>query len=179
MRPLRLRDWAAAALAALALAGCASMSVSSYVERGADFSQYRTYSWAPDDQLSTGDPRLDNNPFFQGRIRDEVEGELARLGYAKATGRPDFVVHYHASVNQAIELPATETEGCDSNDCRPTVYDAGTLMLDVVDARTAKIVWRGWAKDSFDGVVENQDWMEEKIDAAVTRIMERFPRKLS
>jgi hypothetical protein len=39
-------------------------------------------------------------------------------------------------------------------------------------------VWRGWAEDSFDGVVENQDWMEAEIDEAVARILETLPRGL-
>ena len=58
------------------------------------------------------------------------------------------------------------------------VYDAGTLVLDFVDTRTSKVVWRGWVQSSVAGVIDNQKWMEEKIDEAVTRILERLPRRL-
>jgi hypothetical protein len=58
------------------------------------------------------------------------------------------------------------------------VYDAGTLLIDLVDARTNRLVWRGWAEGSVDGVIDNQEWMEARIDEAVTRILERLPRRL-
>jgi hypothetical protein len=52
-------------MVALALAGCATLRVNSYVEeRGADFARYRSYAWAEREAFSTGDPRLDNNRFF-------------------------------------------------------------------------------------------------------------------
>ena len=86
-------------VAALWLAGCATMSVNSYSERGVDVRRYRTYNWAPPDSWSTGDPRLDNNRFFDERVRAQVEGQLARRGFEKtASQQPDLLVHYHASV---------------------------------------------------------------------------------
>lgn len=53
--------------------GCATMTVHSHVERGIDLRQYRTYNWSVSDPRPTGDPRLDNNPFFDGRVRARVE----------------------------------------------------------------------------------------------------------
>jgi len=47
---------AALALLALVPVGCATMNVSSHVERGVDFAQYKTYDWGPADALPTGDP---------------------------------------------------------------------------------------------------------------------------
>ena len=39
-------------------AGCATMNVSSFTERGVNFRQYRTYSWAPPDtSQESGTPR--------------------------------------------------------------------------------------------------------------------------
>ncbi len=68
--PIRLARGAAAAAAALLLsAGCASVTVGSFAERGADLGQYHTYAWAPGDGVTTGDPRLDNNRFFEDRVR--------------------------------------------------------------------------------------------------------------
>jgi hypothetical protein len=44
-----------------------------------------------------------------------------------------------------------------------------------VDARTNKLVWRGWAESTFDGVVDNQQWLERRIDEGVARILQTFP----
>ena len=59
------------------------MRVNSFLERGLDFTRYRTYSWAPGDQLVTGDPRLDSNPFFLDRLQADVDQQLAARGFAK------------------------------------------------------------------------------------------------
>jgi hypothetical protein len=111
----------------------------------------------------------------------QVEKALAGKGFEKTTsGTPDLLVHYHASVTQEIDVRNLDREyaNCDHADCRPYVYDAGTLFVDLVDPRTNKLVWRGWAEGSVDGVIDNQEWMEARIDEAVTRILERLPRRL-
>jgi hypothetical protein len=160
------------------LVGCAPVRVNSYAERAVDFSRYRTYAWSPTAHGPTGDPRLDNNRFFHERVIADVDSGLAARGYEKAaTGEPDLVVHYHASVTQEIDLSVVDAPYCDTNDCRPHVYEAGTLLFDLVDARTNRIVWRGWAEGSIEGIIDNQDLMEERIDQAVTRILAQLPRR--
>ena len=176
-RPIR---FAALAAATFALTSCASMNVSSYLERENDFGRYRTYGWAPSEALETGDPRLDNNPFFHGRVQADIEQQLATRGFEKmASGVPDVLVHYHASVNQRIDVNAVDRVNgyCDQSDgCRPYAYQAGTLLLDLVDTRTDRVVWRGWAEDSVD-VIDNQHLMEQQIDRAVARIVQRLPHR--
>ena len=175
----RLRRLAAVALSALALTACASMDVRSFVERGADPTQYRTYTWGPADAQATGDPRLDNNPFFSERIQARVEKQLNARGFEKTiAGSSDLLIHYHASVTQEINANGADQPYVSCEDCKPYVYDAGTIIVDLVDARTHRLVWRGWAEGSIDGVIDDQAWMEKRIDHAVARIMERLPRRL-
>jgi len=176
---LRLALSVVVGVLAAAAASCASMRVSSYLAKDADLARYHSYTWAPSDRLSTGDPRLDNNPFFQERLQSSVDRQLGARGFAReAVTSPDLVVHYHASVSQELDVNNTDREfgHCDAGDCRPLLYEAGTIVVDLVDARTNKLVWRGWANDSIDGVIDNQDWLEDKIDQAVNRIMQQLPR---
>ena len=65
------------AIAVVAVAGCATMTVSSHIERNINFSQYATYDWGPPDNLPVGDPRLDNNPFFNDYLQGAIEKQLA------------------------------------------------------------------------------------------------------
>jgi hypothetical protein len=175
----RLGQRAALAIASLALAGCASTNVSSYVARGTDFSQYQTYRWEVTGRFETGDPRLDNNPFFQERVQATAERQLAAKGFEKVTsGASELVLHYHASVEQKLNVNDADAQNGFCTDCEPYVYDAGTLVIDFVDARTNRLIWRGWAEGSVDGVIDNQQWMEERIDRAVARILEALPRRL-
>jgi hypothetical protein len=178
----RERLAAAAAAGLLLLAGCATMGVSSFLDRSVDFSQYHTYSWGPADALPTGDPRLDSNPFFKDRLEGGVDKALAARGFGRpASGAsPDLLLHYHASVTQRLDVNgADRRRGYCYDDCQPRVteYEEGTLVLDAVDARTNKVVWRGWAKDTVDGVIEDQALMERKIDEAVRRMMALFPAR--
>ena len=76
-RQLRL---AALPVLTLAVTGCATMLVSSHVQRDVDFAQYRTYDWGAPDALPTGDPRLDDNPFFNDHMQGAVEKQLAARG---------------------------------------------------------------------------------------------------
>jgi hypothetical protein len=170
---------AAVALGALTLTACASMDVRSFVERGADPTRYRTYNWGPADAQATGDPRLDNNPFFGERIQAQVEKRLNARGFEKTTADPpDLLIHYHASVTQQINANGADQPYVSCVDCKPYVYDAGTILVDLVDARTRRLVWRGWAEGSIDGVIDDQAWMEKRIDDAVARILERLPPRL-
>ena len=52
------------------------------------------------------------------------------------------------------------------------------LVIDMVDAKTNKVVWRGWAQDSMTGVIDNQTRLEKQIDEAVTKMMKELPNHL-
>jgi hypothetical protein len=54
-------------------------------------------------------------------------------------------------------------------------YEQGTLVIDVVDAWTDKMVWRGWVRDNMEGVIDRQDAMESEVDAAIGKMFELFP----
>jgi hypothetical protein len=167
-------------IAAALAAGCATMTVSSHVERDVVFSEYVTYDWGPPDQYPVGDPRLDSNPFFQDHVMGAIEKQLDRKGYERAlTGDPDLLIHYHASVNQKLDVYTSDTEhGYYYPYTQPQVveYDQGTLVVDLVDARTNKVIWRGWAQDVMNGVIDNQARLEKQVDEGVSKMMLMLPR---
>jgi len=172
-----------AAILATAVTGCATMNVSSHAERGLDITRYRTYDWGPADALPTGDPRLDKDPFFKDHVEGAVEKSMAARGLEWATtGAPDLRIHYHANISERIDIDRVDRDRgyCTGEGCTPPVvsYEAGTLVIDVIDARTNRLIWRGWAQNTVKGMLENQDTMARQIDEAVTRMFERFPRPL-
>lgn len=162
----------------LALGACAPMTVNAYLQRGAVLERYHTYAWGPADAFSTGDPRLDNNAFFVARLREQVDRHLGARRFERADTSPDLLVHVHVNVTQQVDVRTLDRDVtyCEHADCRPFVFDAGTLFIDLVDPRTNTLVWRGWAEASFDGVIDRQEWMEKRVDDAVRRIMQRLPR---
>jgi hypothetical protein len=164
-----------AAAAAAMVAACAPMKVFWFPERGVDFSAYRTYAWAPAVPVAVGDARLDNNPFFHDYVRRAVDRELAARGIERVESAPDMLLHYHASVDQTIDLRGVDRFSAAAGDPMPEAYDAGTIVIDLLDARTTRLIWRGWAQSSFDGVVDNQERLEARIDAAVARVLAKLP----
>jgi len=166
-------------LAAVGTGACAPVHVSSFADRLADFTAYRTYAWADDAARTTGDPRLDNNPFFHERLKQETDVQLARRGYEKATiATADLSLHYHASVTQDVDVMNSDRQYETCTTCGlPSVYDVGSIVLDLVDPKTNKLIWRGWATGSMDGAIDNQAFMEQRIDDAVARVVSTLPRK--
>jgi hypothetical protein len=172
--------WVAVALVAGA---CAStMTVSSHVDRALDISPYKTFDWGPADAVPTGDPRLDRDPFFKDEVQGAVEKQLAAQGIVLApSGQPDLLVHYHANVARRIDVNRVDSSYgyCAAGECPAAMeYEAGTLVLDVIDARTNRLIWRGWAQRSVEDVLDDRDRMARLIREAVSRMLQRFPRAL-
>ena len=176
----------AAAIIAVTLPalGCATtMTVSSHAERGLDFSAYRSFDWGPADALPTGDPRLDQNPFFKDHVQGAVQQQLAARGVElSSSGTPDLLIHYHANIRRRIDVNRVDrTYGyCSAGDCpaETNEFEAGTLVLDIIDARTNRLIWRGWAQNSVEDMLDDPDRMARTIDAAVRRMLERLPSTL-
>ncbi len=179
MRHLLLRV-AVVSVAILIASGCATMSVSSHVDRSLNFAQYRTFDWGPADALPTGDPRLDRDSFFKDHVQGAVERGLSTRGLALASsGTPDLLIHYHAHISERLDVNrADRAYGyCSTADCPPETirYEAGTLVLDVMDARTNKLVWRGWAQNSVGDMLRNRDRMAATIEQAVSEMLRQLP----
>jgi hypothetical protein len=178
-----LRHLTAVTTLALAVSGCATMSVSSHVRGGIDFATYRTYDWGPADALPSGDPRLDQDPYFKDHLMGAVERQLAARGYLRSSsGTPDLLIHYHANITQRLDVYGVDREHgyCFDEECKAWVtdYEAGTLVLDLVDAGTNRVIWRGWAQDSVEDVLDNEDRMARQINEAVSRMLARLPPRL-
>ena len=175
-RPLR----SALIASVLALSACAAtMTVSSHVERGLNLAHYRSFAWGPADALPTGDPRLDQNPFFKDHVQGAVEKQLAQRGLSVTTGDADLLIHYHANITRRLDPnQADRAYGyCGTGDCPQAQidYEAGTLVLDIIDTRSNRLIWRGWAQRSVEDVLNDPDRMARTIEQAVIRMLQRLP----
>lgn len=179
MHPLRSTVALACALSALTACGCALRQVNSFAERGLEASRHYTYRWAPVEERSTGDPRLDDNPFFRRSVQRGVDGELAKRGFVMTTGETaDLVVQYYARVTQRVEMVGADLVYRSCPDCTPYVCDVGSLTIDMVDGRTRALLWRGWAEGDIGNIIDNQQALDDQVGRAVARILERLPRGL-
>jgi len=168
---------------AFVMAGCApaTMNVSSHVDRAADFKAFQTYTWGPADALPTGDPRLDKNPLFKDQFQGAVEKQLALKGLTQVTtGKPDLLIHYHANISERLDVTGIDRPygSCVGENCQAEVnlYEAGTIVLDIVDAKTNKLIWRGWAQGAAKTMLDNPDEMTRQINKAVPQMVAQFPK---
>ena len=182
------RRWQVAIMVGVtALAGgaCATMRVASHVERGLDFSRYRTFDWAPADALPADDPRLAKNPYFKDALEGAVEKQMAARGFAHgpAATTPDLSIHYHASidrrlrVNDAFALRAS----CASDECDAGIeqFEAGTIVIDIIDSRRGLLVWRGWTRGAVDGVLNHRERLAARVTDAIERLFQQLPSSAS
>jgi len=168
----------------VAISACATMNVSSHVQQGLDFRQFHTWTWGPADALPASDARMDN-PFFQDHFQGAVEREMTARGLTQTVSEgdvADLLVHYHANIATSIE-PAhgDPTSGaCYDENCNVRVFEreVGTIVVDVVDGRTNRLIWRGWAQTPVAGVIEDPGKFQKRIEAAVTQMFQHFPRTI-
>jgi len=165
---------------ALALAGCATTGVSSHVRSGLDFTKYSTFEWGTPDPFPVGDPRLDKNPIFLDYVYGAIEKQMVAKGYERTgTNRPDLLIHFHANIDRRLNVKASDARRgyCLDDSCRAGVeeYEAGTLIVDVIDRRTDRLIWRGWAQNSVEGVLEDRDRLVRLIENGVARMFVSLP----
>jgi len=166
------------ALGALVTAGCASLETGADYDRAATLTPFRSFAFDTRDALPTGDPRLDANPFFDTRMRAAVDFEMAAKGLRLTESSPDLLVHYHATVAQRVDVIRSDTDRgyTDVTGSQPNVinFDEGTILVDVADAKTKRVIWRGWARSDFSGVLKDPHTMDNFVQKAVHGMFERF-----
>lgn len=172
------------AVAALLLAACSAVQVSTDYDPEADFAALKTWAWLPRKARTTGDPRLDSS-LVHKRIREAVEAQLVERGYRKvASARADFLVAYHTAVERKIDVdtiyrgygyhPDAWGWGAGHQQTMVYEYDQGTLLLDVLDPKAHRLLWRG----SASAVVSEQSTPEKRtklVNEAVAKLLDRFP----
>lgn len=161
---------------ALAFSTTAMARVDVDFDETIDFAKYKTYGWR------MGTPTKDG--LMQKRIENAVEGELNAKGLTKREGRSDLYVITHASgkTEKVVNVNNFGYAGygwSGWNRWGPTsvnVYDikTGTLMVDLVDASSNELVWRGVATKTLS---ENPQKVAKLINKVVVKMFKKFPPK--
>jgi hypothetical protein len=159
--------------------GCASLSVKSDYDASASFSGLKTYGWLPAPKEVIDDPRVDWE-LLSSRIRTAVDRELSEKGFTRqTTGSPDFLIGFQATLDKKMTWQEMDREyGRRGGYPRWTqeVYDQGTLVLDVIDVESQKIIWSGSATDKVNFSLSPEK-EEAEINEAVSKMLKEFPPK--
>lgn len=147
---------------------------------GVDFSGYASFTWDEPDDGPVGDPRLENNPFFENRLHSAIERELFERGIEHRETGADLVVHHHATVRDRVDVYESDrAAGYETPEygagTQVVQYDEGTFLIDISDGSTHDVLWRGWAQLDLTRALANALVMEDQINAAVDKMFEALP----
>ena len=148
----------------LGASGCATSSrvgVTNDFDHSVNFRAYKTWAWYPQQPTDTqGGPSQGYQSFLDKRIRTAVAAEMAKKGLTETTESPDVYVAYSTRVEDKQQVsPAYNGFGYPyygygwygRNAMSPiTQYKAGTVIIDVVDAKRKQLAWRGTGQAQVD-----------------------------
>jgi len=173
-------------LLAVLLTACATDPVTGTASASApdyDFSTAHTFDWYP--PPLTGDPRLDS-PLLDGRIRSAVSAELQKRGLQPADGdAADLLVTFSKALADRVEYHVVNRHyGYEPGwgmQRRPgatstyvDAYTEGSLILDLIDARTQKLVWRGHVSGRVKEKLPEAQ-RQARLQKAVADLLADFP----
>lgn len=165
----------------LLLSACSrAMMAGSDAAPGVNLDGYATFTWEQADDRPIGDPRLENNPFFLSRLHNAIERELFLRGIEQGAPGRGLTVHHHATVRDHVEVFETDRmEGYKTPEFGPGTqvvqYEEGTFLIDIADAESQEVLWRGWVQMDITSALVDGRVMEDRINKAVEKMFETFP----
>lgn len=122
-------------------AGCHGVSVDSTYSEGVDFRQLRTYDWL---SLPPTSPTAAKDETVVGVLATTLE----KKGLKRSQQQPDLLIAVHRAIEGSLN---TESSGYEWRDGRMRRYtlQEGSLVIDLVLAKTKETVWRSSASGAF------------------------------
>jgi hypothetical protein len=155
----------------------AQSSVTYDFDGSANFASFKTYAWVAGTEV--GD-RLNHE-----RIVAAVDAQLAQRGLMKAASvdAADVLVAYHASFDKNLRITGFSSGwggyrfgGMRTGTATTEEILVGTLVIDVVQANTKTIVWRGTATGEVN-TKANPEKRDKNINRAAAKIFKNYPPK--
>jgi hypothetical protein len=154
-------------LVAFSLMSCSSISVRTDYDREVNFTKYQTFKWMPDPEKRLGRAKKDS--LLDKRIRSAVEREMEAKGYRFLRGgKTDALMVCHLGVRNKVDI---DRYGYWGGRVHVQRYKEGSIILDIADAKTKELIWRGVAQ----GTVHYLEGDPERVNEAVFKILEGYP----
>ena len=109
-------------------------------------------------------------PILDARIKLAVDERFRTKGYEQAHA-PDFFVAYHVGARNRVDVTRW---GYAYGRVSVTQHREGTLILDVIDARSMQLVWSGYAQGALDPGASTRE-REQRLKQVVEKMLASFP----
>jgi Domain of unknown function (DUF4136) len=150
-------------------------------------------TWDFRTQKSAANDSLGNNSLWDRRVRDDLTRQFAATGLMQVSNAaPDLLISYHLGTHQGYETEYLNSGfpvyygrfgyrrhwaglglGWGTTTVVRIPYMKSTLVMDVYDAHTKELVWRG-----YDTKTINYNKADKTINDAVGHLMKRFRHDL-
>jgi len=158
---------------------------------------YKTYAWLPDGKSKAS--KIYDNDVATDRIIEATSNELNSRGFKLDNKSPDILIRYTADVNTETKVynepvyynqplrivprlgyargrafyyysyfrPLPVYVG---SEMRKIKVKEGSVMIDLIDRRTSKVIWRGWAE----GEIANPEKAINELPKVVGNIFKKL-----
>lgn len=169
--------WTAAGAAALltVLTACASAPTTKVGwDENVTFGKFHTWAWRPDGSIQ--------DATWAKRCQDVLSDQLASVGLRQVPldQNPDLWAVVHARLSEATAVVPYSADwgyawgAWAPMDAYEVQIPVGTLIIDLVDVKLKRIVWRGRAKGAIDPTKSNEA-REQKLIAILQQLFAGFP----
>ena len=173
---MKLQSKIATSVGLMLLLACVSFAqhVKTDYDHSANFGQYKTYSWK---KVQTKDQLLVD------RVKSAVNRALAAKGWTEVPSGGDIEV-FAIETTQNQQTLDTFYNGFGGGrrwgfgggfgDATTTVenYKVGTLVVDLFDAKTEKLIWRSSSSDTLS---DKADKNTKNLNKGVNKMFQHFP----
>jgi hypothetical protein len=178
------KSWMCFLVVVLAAASFAQKVKVGY-DKSADFSKYKTYTWAEPGMPPT-------RPLLYATIVSAIDGQLNSKGFTRLEKNGDLILVPEGDIGFPIEFSAGApysptftgpvpsmnatvwTGAAGGGELMPAVAD-GTLAVQFVDRTANRVIWSGTVKEKLD--VEKKNKSFDLASKAVSKLLKQFPPK--
>jgi len=161
---------------------CNTLKVTSDYDKSTNFSQYKTFTI---DRVTEKDQSI--SQLNRDRIINAVRAEMTKKGFTESDNG-DLLIHIVTVLQDKKSVSANTNYYGYGGAYRPygwaggggssyttynvDTYKDGSLIIDIIDAKTKQLEWEGIGNKEIDKPIDDPD---TKIPAAVEMIMKSFP----
>ncbi|MEJ2721285.1 MAG: DUF4136 domain-containing protein, partial [bacterium] len=138
-----------------------------------DFDAYKTFSFMYGDTESMN--LTEKWKQADQDIREAIIREMAAKGVNYAPNDPELMVVYSLGMRDKMgRVDFNADYSVDRTNADIYREGGGVLVIDLVDAKTNHLVWRGEAKGALN-VDPSPEIMEKNINRAVSKVLDKYP----
>jgi hypothetical protein len=149
-------------------------------DKTVDFSKYETFAW----DETAGTSLAEASPLMHSRLKNAIEDEFGKAGVTEVEPgeNPDFYITYHTNTKDQVRYNTVDYGyrrgpgwywggGFGHSATSAYTYSKGTLVIDIWDAHTENLVWRGVSTAT---VPENPEKAARLIDSSVSKLAKKW-----